>query len=309
MKKTINKVLEGINSVILEKPEQVELIFATWLMGGHVLLEDLPGTGKTVLAKAFAKICKTSFGRVQFTPDLLPGDILGTTIYDAETKKFYFRKGPIFSNFFLADEINRATPRTQSALLEAMGERQITIENRTTDLPKNFMVVATQNPLESHGTFPLPEAQLDRFTVKISLGGLDLNGERKMLESQEECHPLDKLKPVISEDTFFEIQKAVKKVNFSDDIIEYLLNIMQLTRKDPRILFGASSRATLAYKALAQAIALIKGRDYVIPNDVYSIAVSVLNHRIILTEDAIFEGVTTEDVIKDILKHVKAPRL
>jgi MoxR-like ATPase len=309
MEKTIKKILEGIDSVILDKSDQVELIFATWLMGGHVLLEDLPGTGKTVLAKAFAKICKTSFGRVQFTPDLLPGDILGTTIYDAETKKFYFRKGPIFSNFFLADEINRATPRTQSALLEAMGEGQITIENRTTDLPKNFMVIATQNPLESHGTFPLPEAQLDRFTVKISLGGLDLDGERRMLKSQEKCHPLDNLKPVISEENFLEIQKAVKSIVFSDDIVEYLLKIMQFTRKDHRILYGASSRATLAYKSLAQAIALIKGRDYVIPNDVYSIAVPVLNHRIILTEDSIFEGTTTEDVIKDILKQVKAPRL
>jgi len=309
MKNTIEKIFSEINKVILAKEEQTSLIFATWLMGGHVLLEDVPGTGKTVLAKAFSKICELDFGRIQFTPDLLPSDILGTTIYNSETKKFYFRKGPIFSHFFLADEINRATPRTQSALLEAMAERQITFENHNYTLPESFIVMATQNPVESHGTFPLPEAQLDRFTIKISLGVLEIEDEVKMIKAQNSSHPLDSLKPVINEATFLKMKEQVQKVDIADDVLVYLLTIVKETRNHHQIAHGASPRASIAFTKLAQAMAIINGRNHVIPADIFKIAPYVLAHRIILKDEAVFEGIKSNDVINEILKTVKAPRV
>ena len=309
MKSKLEALLAEINSVILDKEEQIRIIFSTWLMGGHVLIEDIPGTGKTVLAKAFAKVCDSNYGRVQFTPDLLPNDIIGITIYDQESKKFYFKKGAIFSTFFLADEINRATPRTQSALLEAMAEKQITIENRTTKLSPNFFVMATQNPIESHGTFPLPEAQLDRFTVRLALGYLKPSSEAKMILSQLQGHPLSKVKQIISQDDLSLIKKEVKKVKIDEDIINYILNIAQKTRSHKSIKHGASPRATIAYTKLVRAYAYIAGRDHVIPADVYSLAISVLNHRITLTEDALFDGITPNEIISEIMKSSKPPKL
>jgi MoxR-like ATPase len=309
MKSKIEALLSEINNVILDKEEQIKIIFSTWLMGGHVLIEDIPGTGKTVLAKAFACVCDSNYGRVQFTPDLLPNDIIGITIYDQESKKFYFKKGAIFSTFFLADEINRATPRTQSALLEAMAEKQITIENRTTKLSPNFFVMATQNPIESHGTFPLPEAQLDRFTVRLALGFLKPSSEAKMIISQLQGHPLSKVKPVISQDDLILIKKEVEKVKIDEDIISYILNIAKKTRTHKSIKHGASPRATIAYTKLARAYAYISGRDHVIPADVYNLAISVLNHRITLSEDALFDGITPNEIITDIMKLSKPPKL
>lgn len=301
--------LKEINQVILDKEDEIEIIFATWLMGGHSLLEDLPGTGKTVLAKCFAKVAQLDFGRVQFTPDLLPSDIIGTTIYDQESKKFYFKKGPLFSDFFLADEINRATPRTQAALLESMAEKQITVENRTTELSPAFFVMATQNPIEQHGTFPLPEAQLDRFTIRTSLGFLNPKREKDMIQSQIEGNPLSEVKPILSIDELVTLSKLTKKVKIDECILDYIISIAELSRSHSQLKHGISPRATLAYTRLAQAYALVKGRTNVIPADIFHLAEPVMNHRIILTEDALFEGQTAQEVIKDILKRVRAPKL
>lgn len=305
--RALNQIVETISDVIIGKQEQIEMILAVWLMDGHVLLEDLPGTGKTILAKCFSKVCQVDFGRVQFTPDLLPSDILGTTIYDQETKKFFFRKGPLFSDFFLADEINRATPRTQSALLEAMAERQITVENRTGKLSETFFVMATQNPLETHGTFPLPEAQLDRFTVKMSLGFLKPEEESLMIKTQIKFHPIDDLKPVIKESDLIKIKALVKDIKVQDNVLEYLIELANKTRVHPNLKHGVSQRATLALTKLCQSYALVKGRDYVIPGDVYNLIGPCFAHRLILTEDAVFESLSTDDIIKDILKAVPAP--
>lgn len=309
MNNKIKSILDTINSIILDKEEQVKIIFSTWLMSGHVLMEDIPGTGKTVLAKAFSKVCDSNYGRVQFTPDLLPNDIIGITIYDQEAKKFFFRKGAIFSTFFLADEINRATPRTQSALLEAMAENQITIENRRTQLSKNFFVMATQNPIESHGTFPLPEAQLDRFTVRLSLGFLKPASEAKMVLQQLNDSPLKQIKPIITQEELSQFKHDVKKVRIEQDIISYILDIAQKTRNHPMIKHGASPRSTIAYTKLTRAYAYLSGRDHVIPADVYNLATAVLNHRITLSEDALFDGTTPEEIIREILKSSKPPKL
>lgn len=302
-------VLKEINKVILDKDEEIEIIFATWLMGGHALLEDLPGTGKTVLAKCFAKVAHLDFGRVQFTPDLLPSDIIGTAIYDQESKKFFFKKGPLFSDFFLADEINRATPRTQAALLESMAEKQITVENRTTELSPAFFVLATQNPIEQHGTFPLPEAQLDRFTIRTSLGFLNPVREKAMILSQIDGNPLSEVKPIINIEELALLSRLTKKVKIDESILDYIIGIAELSRKHPQLKHGISPRATLAYTRLAQAYALVKGRSHVIPADIFHLAIPVMNHRIILTEDALFEGQSTQEIIKDILKKVRSPKL
>lgn len=305
----IRDVLAEVNKVILDKEEQIQIIFATWLMGGHALLEDLPGTGKTVLAKCFSKVCQVDFGRVQFTPDLLPSDIIGTTIYDQESKKFYFKKGPLFSNFFLADEINRATPRTQAALLESMAEKQITIENKTTKLPATFFVMATQNPLEQQGTFPLPEAQLDRFTIKISLGFLNERLEKQMIMDQIQKSPFENIKPIINGQELLELHKMVSKVRIDQDILDYIISIASLSRNHPSLKHGISPRASLAFTRLAQSFALVNGRDHIIPADVFHLAIPIMAHRVVLTEDALFEGESTENIIKQILKRVKAPKI
>lgn len=304
----IEELVSALGTVIIDKKEQIEMIFSVWLMGGHVLLEDLPGTGKTVLAKSFAKATGIDFGRVQFTPDLLPNDILGTTIYDQENKRFIFRKGAIFSTFFLGDELNRATPRTQSALLEAMAERQVTVENKTAPLHELFLVMATQNPIESHGTFPLPEAQLDRFTIKISLGFIDGKHEEKMIRAQLEEHPLKKLGQVMTPEIMIELKGLTKKVRLDDEVLAYLLSIIDLTRKHPDLKYGVSPRASLDLSKLSQAFALVSGRDYVIPGDIYKLAPYVLSHRLHLKEEALFEGKTCEKIISQILSQVPTLR-
>lgn len=305
--KALGQIIDQISTVILDKQEKIEMILSAWLMDGHVLLEDLPGTGKTVLAKCFSRVCQVDFGRVQFTPDLLPSDILGTTIYDQETKKFFFRKGPLFSDFFLADEINRATPRTQAALLEAMAERQITVENKTGKLSPTFFVMATQNPLETHGTFPLPEAQLDRFSLKMSLGFLSPAKEIQMIKAQLKEHPIDGLKPIIKESDFIKLKEMVKHIEVSDKVLNYIIEIAAGTRNHHKLKHGVSQRATLALTKLAQAYALIKGRSFVIPTDVYYLATPSLSHRLVLTEDALFEGEKAEEIMKDILRGLPAP--
>jgi MoxR-like ATPase len=305
--KNLVPLFDNINKVIHGKEKQIQLIIAAWLSDGHVLIEDVPGTGKTVLAKTIAKSVDINFGRVQFTTDLLPSDIIGTTIYDDEKKKLLFRKGPIFSTFFLGDEINRATPRTQSALLECMAERQVTIENTTTQLHKLFFVMATQNPIEQHGTFPLPEAQLDRFSIKISLGYPNREMEVLMAKNRYQINPLDQIEAVISSEEIVKIKESLNQIAIHESVYQYTMDIIEATRKHTDLKLGASPRATLILLKMAQALAYINGDDYVRATNVYQLCNPVLTHRILLTPEAKFAGKSSTNVIKDILLKIKAP--
>lgn len=303
----LKALFDNISKVILGKEKQTQLIIAAWLSDGHVLLEDVPGTGKTLLAKTIAKSVDMNFGRVQFTTDLLPSDIIGTTILDEEKKKLLFRKGPVFSTFFLADEINRATPRTQSALLECMAERQVTVENTTTKLDKLFFVIATQNPIEQHGTFPLPEAQLDRFSIRISLGYPGREAEIMMAKSRSIINPFDQIGPVIGSEEINKIKKIINEIKISDSIYAYTLDIIEATRKHPDCKLGASPRATLVLLKMAQALAYMSGDDFVRPALIYNLCIPVLAHRIALNPESKYAGKNANDVIKDILQKIKAP--
>ncbi len=303
----LKPLFDNINKVILGKEKQVQLIIAAWLSEGHVLLEDVPGTGKTLLAKTIAKSVDMNFGRVQFTTDLLPSDIIGTTMLDEEKKKLYFRKGPIFSTFFLGDEINRATPRTQSALLECMAERQVTIENTTTMLDKLFFVIATQNPIEQHGTFPLPEAQLDRFSIRLSLGYPGREAEILMAKSRHLINPYDLVEPVMGSEEILKVKKLIKDITIPDSVYGYTMDVIEATRKHPDCKLGASPRATLILLRMAQAMAFLNGDDFVRPSYVYSLCQPVLAHRIGLTPETKYAGKSASDVIKDILQKIKAP--
>jgi MoxR-like ATPase len=304
---TLVPLFDNINKVIHGKEKQIQLIIAAWLADGHVLIEDIPGTGKTVLAKTIAKSVDMNFGRVQFTTDLLPSDIIGTTIYDDEKKRLLFRKGPIFSTFFLGDEINRATPRTQSALLECMAERQVTIENTTTPLDKLFFVIATQNPIEQHGTFPLPEAQLDRFSIRISLGYPGREMEIQMAKNRFNSNPLDKINAVIGSEEILKIKKNISEIKIQDNVYNYALDIVEATRKHTDCKIGASPRATLILLKMAQALAYINGDDFVRPSYIYNLCNPVLVHRLTISAEARFSGKNSADIIKDILLKIKAP--
>jgi MoxR-like ATPase len=303
----LKPLFDNISKVILGKEKQTQLIIAAWLSDGHVLLEDVPGTGKTLLAKTIAKSINVPFGRVQFTTDLLPSDIIGTTILDEEKKKLHFRKGPVFSTFFLGDEINRATPRTQSALLECMAERQVTIENTTTTLDKLFFVIATQNPIEQHGTFPLPEAQLDRFSIRISLGYPGREAEILMAQSRSTINPFDQIGPVMGSEEIIAIKKMISEIKIPENVYGYTLDIIEATRKHSECKLGASPRATLILLKMAQALAYLNGDDFVRPAFIYNLCIPVLAHRITLTPEAKYAGKTSNDVIKDILQKIKAP--
>jgi MoxR-like ATPase len=301
------RVILNVEQVIVGKHQAVEMVLIALLCKGHVLLEDVPGTGKTVLAKTIARSIGCSFKRIQFTPDLLPSDVTGISIFNQQTRQFEFRAGPVIAQIVLADEINRATPKAQSALLEAMEERQVTVDGTTYELPHPFIVLATQNPIEYEGTFPLPEAQLDRFLLRIHLGYPDQRDEIAILKRQRQAHPLDTLNQVLEIDTLLQLQEAIKDVYIDDLIEEYIVALVAATRNHEDIYLGASTRGTLALYRTAQARAAIQGRDFVIPDDVKELALPVLGHRLIINPAARMRNVSARGIIHEILNSVPVP--
>ena len=297
----VDRLEEQLARVILGKPEVLDNMLVALFSGSHILMEDVPGVGKTTLAKALSRSISGEFSRIQFTPDLLPADVLGSSIYNPKDGSFRFKKGPIFANILLADEINRASPRTQSSLLEAMSERQVSIEGETRPLPSPFLVIATQNPIEFHGTYPLPEAQLDRFGMKVALGYPPKEQEVEMLYSQFHHHPLDDVEPVLDARDVVAIQETVFATRLDRKIGQYLVELAEATRRHPSLKIGCSPRGTLALFRASQARAFVLGRDFVIPEDVKAIAVPVLAHRLALDTKAKYSGTQKEDVVREIL--------
>ncbi len=301
------RVIENVERVIVGKREAVEKVLVAMVSRGHVLIEDVPGMGKTTMAKAFAQSIGCEFRRIQFTPDLLPSDIAGVSIYNQKTGEFEFRPGPIMAQIVLADEINRATPKSQSALLEAMEERQVTADGITHKMADPFLVLATQNPIEYEGTFPLPESQLDRFFMRITLGYVDREAELEVIDSQLTSHPLESIEQVIDVVDLLQIQEEAKAVYVDQRVREYIVDIVRLTREHSDIYLGASTRAGLALFRGAQAMAALRGRDYVVPDDVKSLAGEVLAHRLIVSPAARIRNLDTRDTVEEILDSLPVP--
>jgi MoxR-like ATPase len=297
----------NVARVIVGKDETVNLALVSLLCEGHLLFEDVPGIGKTTLAKALARSLGCSFRRIQFTPDLLPSDVTGLSIYNQKTQDFEFRPGPLLAQIVLADEINRATPRTQSALLEAMQERQITVDGRTLPLPQPFFVLATQNPIELEGTFPLPEAQVDRFFMRLKLGYPSLEDESAILKRYERDEPLQELTAIVAGDALLEMQRLVRTVRVEDSVREYAVQIARATREHPAVELGASPRGTLFLYHAAQAYAAISGRDYVLPDDIKYLTPFVLTHRVIIGAQTRLRGRTAQEIVQEIVDSVPAP--
>ena len=301
------RIVENVREVIIGKDSAVELGVIAILCQGHVLVEDVPGVGKTMLARSLAKSSGCSFRRIQFTPDLLPSDITGVSIYNQQSREFEFRQGPIVAQIVLADEINRATPKTQSALLEAMDESQVTVEGVTHPLPRPFTVMATQNPIEYEGTFPLPEAQLDRFLLMIKLGYPTQEEEISIVDSQQMAHPIDSLAAVANDEEIICLQESVKDVYVDELITKFIVSIIDATREHPDISLGCSPRGSLGLYRGAQAMALVRGRDYVLPDDVKELAVPMISHRIIVSAAARMRGVQSGEVIAGIVEDTPVP--
>jgi MoxR-like ATPase len=306
-KEKTQALVENIKKVIIGKPSAIEMAIVSLLCEGHALIEDVPGVGKTMLARSVAKSIGCSFRRIQFTPDLLPSDITGVSIYNQKAEAFEYKKGPIISQIVLADEINRATPKTQSALLEAMDERQVTVEGVTHELPRPFTVMATQNPIEYEGTFPLPEAQLDRFLITINLGYPSVEQELSIINNQETVHPIESLGQVLSSDDILSIQEAVKTVYVDDLIREYIVGLVDKSRNHAEAALGASPRGSLALFRGTQALALIRGRDFVLPDDVKELAVPMLSHRIIVSPAGRMRGIQSTDIVEELIEQIAVP--
>jgi len=307
IQEAMEPVIANVEKVIVGKRDVIELTLVALLCEGHILIEDVPGTGKTTLAKAIARSLGCSFQRIQFTPDLLPSDVTGIYFFNQKTQEFEFRPGPIMSQVVLADEINRATPRTQAALLEAMQERQVTVDLETKPLPRPFLVLATQNPIELEGTFPLPEAQVDRFLMRIRLGYPSEEDENEILLRYEQQDPLETLEPVLASGALLDLQQQTCTLKVEESVREYLVRVTRATREHPAVDLGVSPRGTLALYKTAQALAALRGRDYVIPDDIKHLSPSVLTHRIIIRPQTRLRGRTPEQVITEIVDSVPVP--
>jgi len=303
------RMLEEISTVIVGKKDVLELLLACVLANGHVLIEDVPGLAKTMMARCLASVMACKFSRIQFTPDLLPADIIGTYVFNQKTGEFYLRKGPIFANIVLGDEINRAPPKTQSALLEAMQEKQVTIEGETHRLEEPFIVIATQNPIEYEGTYPLPAAQLDRFLVRLNIGYPNKEEEIEILKRRiSRKSDYFTLTPVVSAEEVVEMQKAIEDVHIEDSVLEYIVDLVRATREASETEVGSSPRGSLALLKLSRALAAIKGRDYVIPDDVKRVAIPALAHRLILRREFWYTNVTQESIVGRLLETVEVPK-
>ncbi len=301
------RVIENLEKVIVGKHQTLEMIVIGLLCQGHLLIEDVPGVGKTMLARSLAKSMGCTFSRIQFTPDMLPSDVTGVSIFNQESRQFEYRPGPLMAQIVLADEINRATPKTQSALLEAMEERQTTVDGITHPLPRPFLVLATQNPIEYEGTFPLPEAQLDRFLLRVRLGYPNLMDEIRVLERQQLRHPIEELQPVISTQELKEMQEAIKNVYVAQGVKRYMVELTRQTREHGDIYLGASPRGSLGLFRSGQARAAISGRDYVLPDDIKALAVPVLAHRMVVSPSARLRNLTADKIVQEIMNNLPVP--